>query len=680
MPEGRVTNPLVEEFRGGGVPRDIRLLAAEGLLPLKPEDLVELWAALASDADEGVRKAAEGSLSALPAAFLLPILKNRETPVSIPTWVVSRRPEAELREVVLRNTKLPDKTIETLASVLPRTVAEFAIINRTRLLRRTSLVLLRRLRETLRIGEAEAPPIPSAAPPEPRPSPHPEDGVHTPEDPVRQAAKLLEKAKRLEAREPSESEHQLLIHSAIQLLELALVTLRGKARLHAQMLLARANAKNPEGARRAEELLLDASRENPQSPEPWALLSALYADRGLHARAMSMHNKARELDPQTKTAPRDDVSMTEAEAIVHYLSEEELPHTEMVSAVQRIYRLNTAEKVITAVHGTREERAILVRDTNRLVAVAVLGSPRIRHSEIEAISGMKSVSKEVLGYIGNHPEWAKLDTVIARLLRNPHTPRSTSLSLLARLDPSGLTSVALDKSLPEGVRMRARELADSNAPGRAEAAEEDWEAMVRRVEALIAIAKRSADAVEGKVTGEDGRRILKAIETAAETLKTQGQAEREDLDELEGLFLLTRDEQEELLRLLGFSIQRVQRKWPTPSTKRPTTHGGTHPPTPSEVTLAMPMPSARRQRWCPQAAHTYEMLVRARLRAQECICCDSSLDTAAIVETCGGFSTLPDEFQLTDAREACLVAATDDLAATCSHCGTRNEVLGGRAV
>ena len=48
-----------------------------------------------------------------------------------------------------------------------------------------------------------------------------------------------------------------------------------------------------------------------------------------------------------------------------------------MSAVQQLYRLNTAEKVITALKGTREERAILVRDPNRIVAAAVLGSPRL---------------------------------------------------------------------------------------------------------------------------------------------------------------------------------------------------------------------------------------------------------------------------------------------------------------
>ena len=46
-----------------------------------------------------------------------------------------------------------------------------------------------------------------------------------------------------------------------------------------------------------------------------------------------------------------------------YLSEEERQQTEKVSAVQKIYRLNTAEKLITALKGSREERAILIPGT-----------------------------------------------------------------------------------------------------------------------------------------------------------------------------------------------------------------------------------------------------------------------------------------------------------------------------
>ena len=58
MSEARATNPLVDQFRKGGVPKELRLMAAQGALPLKPEDLVELLTDLTTDRDSGVQDAA----------------------------------------------------------------------------------------------------------------------------------------------------------------------------------------------------------------------------------------------------------------------------------------------------------------------------------------------------------------------------------------------------------------------------------------------------------------------------------------------------------------------------------------------------------------------------------------------------------------------------------------------
>jgi len=45
-----------------------------------------------------------------------------------------------------------------------------------------------------------------------------------------------------------------------------------------------------------------ASRENPQSPEPWAMLGAIYAGKGLRTRATTMYRKALELKPDHEEA------------------------------------------------------------------------------------------------------------------------------------------------------------------------------------------------------------------------------------------------------------------------------------------------------------------------------------------------------------------------------------------
>jgi len=169
-------------------------------------------------------------------------------------------------------------------------------------------------------------------------------------------------------------------------------------------------------------------------------------------------------EPEPEIVPPGDIFMTEDEAIVRYLSEEERQQTEKVSAVQKIYRLNTAEKLITALKGSREERSILIRDPNRLVATAVLGSPRITEAEIESISGMKNVSDQILREIGNHREWTKRYTVLNNLVRNPRTPIGIALSMVPRLNPRDIKGVALDRNVPEPVRKQAQKFVKGEGP------------------------------------------------------------------------------------------------------------------------------------------------------------------------------------------------------------------------
>jgi hypothetical protein len=354
MSEARVTNPLVEQFRKGGVPKELRLLAAQGALPLKPEDVLELLTDLLRDPEKEIRDTAGASLVGFPREEFLPILKSRETPPAILAWGVTYRSERELREAALQNTSLMDEAVEALAGSLSQELAELVVINQVRLLRRTSLLealesnpslnndqrrRLRELRETFRIGQQPA----EAPPPPPVPEPPPP----------------------------------------------------------------------------------------PVAPEP-VLAEAL-------------------ISPD--------------EAVVRILSDEERKDIEKVSAVQKIYRLNTAEKVITALKGNREDRAILVRDPNRIVSTAVLGSPRLTESEVEAFAGMKNISDEILRQIGNHREWTKKYSVVANLVRNPRTPLAVSLGMVSRLNPKDIKSLAFDRNVPDAIRKHAQRFIKTSQPG-----------------------------------------------------------------------------------------------------------------------------------------------------------------------------------------------------------------------
>ena len=107
--------------------------------------------------------------------------------------------------------------------------------------------------------------------------------------------------------------------------------------------------------------------------------------------------------------------------------DEELPEGQVRdSTVQKIAAMNVAQRMALAMKGTREERAVLVRDPNKIVGVSVLSSPKMTESEIESIAKMANVSDEILRMIGFSRAWTKNYGVVHALVRNPNRDNPNS--------------------------------------------------------------------------------------------------------------------------------------------------------------------------------------------------------------------------------------------------------------
>ena len=133
------------------------------------------------------------------------------------------------------------------------------------------------------------------------------------------------------------------------------------------------------------------------------------------------------------------------------------PDEDAQSTLQRIASMTVAQRIGLAMKGSREERAILIRDPNKIVAVAVLSSPKMTETEIESVAKMASISEEVLRIIANNRAWIKRYGVIVALARNPKTPVAVSMNLLARLSERDLRAISMDKNVPEALRITARQ-------------------------------------------------------------------------------------------------------------------------------------------------------------------------------------------------------------------------------
>ena len=126
------------------------------------------------------------------------------------------------------------------------------------------------------------------------------------------------------------------------------------------------------------------------------------------------------------------------------------------SAMQRLQEMTVPQKMSRAMKGTREERAILVRDPNKLISAAVLSSPKLTDSEVEAFAKMSSVSEDILRIISRNRNWVKNYVVVSALAKNPKTPAAISMNLLARLAESDVRKISTDRNVPDVLRMTAR--------------------------------------------------------------------------------------------------------------------------------------------------------------------------------------------------------------------------------
>jgi hypothetical protein len=166
---------------------------------------------------------------------------------------------------------------------------------------------------------------------------------------------------------------------------------------------------------------------------------------------------ARGIEPSTVAAPPDDQPLVTAPPeVAAALGVEPAPAEDEATTLQRIAGLNVAQRIALAMKGSREERTILIRDPNKIVAVAVLSSPKMSDTEIEGIARMGSVSDEILRLIANTRAWVKSYPVVLALTKNAKTPLAVSMNLLSRLNERDLRMLSTDRNIPDVLRITAR--------------------------------------------------------------------------------------------------------------------------------------------------------------------------------------------------------------------------------
>jgi hypothetical protein len=366
--------PAVAALVGSATPA--KVMAARGMAPLRPAELLAAIYQLSFDADPTVKAAAEAAPASVPDKVLLGPLAEPQPPAVLHFFaerlpLVRRKP----LEAILYNHATSDETFVTLARRLDERGLEVIFQNEVRLLRCPDLV----------------------------------------------AALYFNRNARMS--------------STSRMLELC-------ARNHLRL------EGIPGYDELATALMADANAATPSvSDEEFAAVAAP-AEAAAHAEGAPPPD---ELGPEDV---EDDLGGEETEGA-----------KEERSAVIKFDKLKIFEKIRLASVGNLYCRQVLIRDTNKVVAMSVIRSPSITDMEIIAAAGNRAVCDDVIRFIANSRVHMKDYAVKQALVSNPKCPLGTSLRLLTFMHNEDLRTLSRSKNIPGALSTAAKKLMQTRERG-----------------------------------------------------------------------------------------------------------------------------------------------------------------------------------------------------------------------
>ena len=117
----------------------------------------------------------------------------------------------------------------------------------------------------------------------------------------------------------------------------------------------------------------------------------------------------------------------------------------------QLEKMTVSQRIRRAMLGSNSERALLVRDRNRLVAAAVVQSPMIQENEVVRITASRQVPEDVLRLISQDKRWGSSHQVKLNLVQNPRCPLAFSSRLIAHLREHELKMLAKSKNVPGAI-------------------------------------------------------------------------------------------------------------------------------------------------------------------------------------------------------------------------------------
>lgn len=137
--------------------------------------------------------------------------------------------------------------------------------------------------------------------------------------------------------------------------------------------------------------------------------------------------------------------------------------TESSDARFQISKMGIPEKIKAAMFGNSTCRAVLIRDTNKLIQQFVLKNPRLQLREVEEFARNPNLSDAVLRTIATNSAWMKSYALKWNIVSNPKTPIDVSLKWVRFLNVAEIRRLSKSKNVPQAIVSAARKKLDESA-------------------------------------------------------------------------------------------------------------------------------------------------------------------------------------------------------------------------
>jgi hypothetical protein len=387
--------PAVAKVASAEAPAPLKLMAARGLAPLRPAELVLALYQLCVTGEPPVREAAYKTLRGLPEPVATGALGELAEPRVLDLWSRELGGRTELLALVLRNRATRDETVAALAS-RSTVEAELELVGRNeeRLLRHPPIIAALYMNPRTRMSTAQ-----------------------------RALELAVRNGVRVEGIPAFEEAARAILDA-------------GGSTEPAERLDAAFAAVSKE---------LEAPRSEGAEPVSGEGLLEVSADASVEGEGAS---------EAPHEAPMESAAATQeggAQGAAPPASAEESERA------QRIEEMSIPCQIRAATLGNSFVRTVLIRSKNRQVAMACVKSPAARETEVLLWAANRALDEDLIRFIANKRAWTRLYGVKLALVNNPKCPSALSLSFLTHLRMPDLKMLSRSKGVPANIAKAAKE-------------------------------------------------------------------------------------------------------------------------------------------------------------------------------------------------------------------------------